>query len=72
MVCGNVDGCGWFGVSKRYGIEAALCEGMAAGDSAEGQPGTSDNTETDESDIGVFGAGGEIEALGGAEGVKDR
>jgi hypothetical protein len=72
MVCGNVDGWGWFGVSKGYWIEATLSEGMTAGDPAEGQPGASEDAEANEGDVGVFGAGGEIEALGGAEGVKDR
>jgi hypothetical protein len=72
MVCGNVDGMGRFGVSKGYWIEATLSEGMTAGDPAEGQPGASEDAEANEGDVGVFGAGGEIEALGGAEGVKDR
>jgi hypothetical protein len=45
---------------------------MTASDAAEGEPGASQEAEADEGDVRVFGAGGEIEALGGAEGVEDR
>jgi len=72
MVCGNVDRWGLFRVSKGYWIEATLSEGMTAGDPAEGQPGASEDAEANEGDVSVFGAGGEIEALGGAEGMKNR
>jgi hypothetical protein len=72
MVCGNSDGRGQIGVSQGDGIEAALGEGMAAGEAAEGQPGAFEDAEADEGDVGVFRAGREIEALSGAEGVEDR
>ena len=72
MVCVNGDGWGCAGVSLWDRIEAAFGEGMAAGEAAEGQPGASNEAETDEGDVGVFGAGGQIEALGRAEGVQDR
>jgi hypothetical protein len=45
---------------------------MAASETAKGQPGTFDDAESDESNIGVFGTGREIEALGRAEGMEDR
>jgi len=45
---------------------------MTAGDAAESKPGASEETEANEGNVGVFGAGGEVEALGGAEGVEDR
>jgi hypothetical protein len=71
MVCVNGGGgMGWV-VSGRDGIEATFTEGMAAREAAEGQPGASDDAETDEGHVGVLGAGGEVEALRGAEGVQD-
>jgi hypothetical protein len=72
MVCGNSDGWGQIGVSQRDWIEAAFGEGMATGKAAEGQPGTLDYTVADQGDVGVLRAGGEIEALGRAEGMEDR
>jgi hypothetical protein len=72
MVCGNSDGWVQIGVSQRDWIKAAFGEGMATGKTAEGQPGALDDTETDQGDVGVLRAGGEIEALGRAEGVEDR
>jgi hypothetical protein len=72
MVCGNVDGWGWFGVSKGHRIEASLREGVTAGNAAEGQPGAPHEAEADEGNVSVFGAGGEIEALSRAEGVENR
>jgi hypothetical protein len=44
---------------------------MAASESAKGQPGTFDDAESDESNIGVFGTSWEIEALRGAKGMED-
>ena len=72
MVCGNVDGWRQVGVSERDGIETALGKGMASGEAAEGQPGAFEDAETDQSNICVLGAGGKVEALGGAEGMQDR
>jgi len=63
MVCGNGDGSVESGVSQGDGIEASLGEGMAAGEAAEGQPGALEDTEPDEGDVRVLGAGGEIAAL---------
>jgi hypothetical protein len=63
MVCGNGDGSVESGVSQRDGIEASLGEGMAAAEAAEGQPRALEDTEPDEGDVGVLGAGGEIAAL---------
>jgi hypothetical protein len=72
MVCGDSDGWGQIGVSQGDGIEASLGEGMAAGETAEGQPGAFDDAEADEGDVSVFRARGKVEALSGAEGVEDR
>jgi len=72
MVCGNGDGRGQFRVSCWDGIQTALGEGMATREAANGQPGTPDDTETDQGNVGIFRAGREIEALGGAEGMKNR
>jgi hypothetical protein len=71
MVCVNGDGIGRLGVSEGDRVEAAFGEGVTAGEAPEGHPGTADGAETDQSDVGVFGAGGQIEALRGAEGVQD-
>jgi hypothetical protein len=71
MVCVNGDGWIGRGVSGGDGIEAAFGEGMAAGEAAESEPGASEEAETDEGYVGVFRAGGEVEALRGAEGVED-
>ena len=72
MVCVNRDGRVGWGVSERDGVEAAFGEGMAAGEASESKPGASEEAETDQGYIGVFGAGGEVEALRRAEGVQDR
>lgn len=66
---GGVGVSGAIGVG--HGIEAALSEGMAAGEPLEREPGAADGAETDHGDVGVFGAGGQVEALRGAEGVQD-
>jgi hypothetical protein len=44
---------------------------MAACDAPEGEPGASKEAKTHEGYIGVFGAGWEVKALRGAEGVQD-
>jgi len=59
------------GVSWRDGVEAAFGEGMAAGETAKGEPASAKEAEAGEGDVGVLGAGGEIEALRGADGVED-
>ena len=71
MVCGDGDGWGRTGVSQGDRIEASFGEGMTAGDAAKGQPGASEDAEADKRNVSVFGACGEVEALGGAEGVQD-
>jgi hypothetical protein len=72
MVCGNGDGWREARVSHGDGIEAALGKGMASGEAAECQPGAFEDAETDQGNVRVLGAGGKVEALGGAEGMKDR
>lgn len=67
----NGDGIGALWVSRGDGIEAAFGEGVAAGKAPQGQPGAPENAETDQRDVGVFRTGGQIEALGWAEGVQD-
>jgi hypothetical protein len=44
---------------------------MAAGETAESQPGASKETETDQGYVGVLGTSGEIEALRRAKSVQD-
>src|SRR5271170_3282755 len=72
MVWRNGGGWGQLGVSQGDGIQTAPGEGMATRKAAEGQPGAFDEAESDEGNIGIFGTGGEIEALCGAEGVENR
>src|ERR1700678_120224 len=43
---------------------------MTAGETSKGQRRAFEDTEPHESDVGVLRAGGEIEALAGAEGVE--
>jgi hypothetical protein len=45
---------------------------MASGETAEGEPGAFEDAEPNKGDVSVFGAGGQIQALAGAEGVEDR
>ena len=72
MVCVNGDGIGLPRVSARDRIKAALGEGMATSEPAERQPGAADRSKTDQRDVGVLGAGGQVEALRRAEGVQNR
>jgi hypothetical protein len=44
---------------------------MATGETAQGEPGSCDEAEAVQGDVGVLGAGGEIEALRGSDGVGD-
>jgi hypothetical protein len=55
----------------RDRVEAAFCEGVTTGKAAKGQPGAVDDAKSDECNVGVLRAGGEVEALGGTEGVED-
>ncbi len=55
----------------RYRVEAALGEGMAAGEPFEGKPGAFSEAEAVERYVGIFAAGGKVEALGGADRVGD-
>jgi hypothetical protein len=71
MVCVNRDGWVGWGVSEGDGVEAAFGERMAPGEASESEPGPPEEAETDQGYVGVFRAGGEVEALGGAEGVQD-
>jgi len=71
MVLGNRDGRCEAGVSIGDGVEAAFGERMAAGEAAEREPRASEQAETDQRDVGVLRAGGQIEALRRAEGVQD-
>jgi hypothetical protein len=44
---------------------------VTAGEAFEGEPGAFDEAEAVEGDVGVLRTGGEIEALGGADGVGE-
>ena len=44
---------------------------MAAGEAPQRQPGSPKRPETDHRDIGVLRAGGQVKALGRAEGVEN-
>src|SRR5580698_606247 len=72
MVCVNGDGRGGIGVSEGDRIEATGREGVASSETAEGQPGTFEKAEANQGDVRILGAGGQIKALAGAEGVEDR
>src|SRR5215469_831939 len=54
------------------GIEASLGEGMAAEDASEREPGAPEDSEAVQRDVGVFRAGGQVDALRGANGVQQR
>src|SRR5690348_7225566 len=60
------------GLSQGDRVEASLGEGMAAGQPAQSQPGAAEDTETDQRNVGVLRAGGQVDALRWAEDVEDR
>ena len=52
------------------GVQAAFGPGVAAADAAEGKPGAAYGTEAGDGDVSVFGAGGQVSALGEADSVE--
>src|ERR1700733_729520 len=72
MVCRNGDGSGQIGVSQRNRIEASPGERMATRETPKREPRAFDNAESDEGNIRVLRAGGEIEALRRAESMENR
>src|SRR6266851_3618225 len=72
MVRGNDDGWGYSGVSQRDGIKPSLGEGMAARKSPQRQPRAFEDAESNQRDIRILRAGGQIEAPRRAEGMKHR
>src|SRR5258705_12555594 len=72
MVCRNGDGWGDSGVSQRDRIKPALGEGMAAREAPQRQPRTFDDAESNQRNVGILRAGGQIETLRRTEGMKHR
>src|ERR1700679_553116 len=56
----------------RDGVVAAMGEGVAAGDAAEGQPAAAQPAVANDGDVGVLAAGGKEFALGNSEDVQQR
>ena len=52
------------------GVVAAVGEGMAAGDAAQGEPASAQPAVADDGDIGVLAAGGKVLALGDGKDVE--
>lgn len=63
---------GWPRVSIGDRIEPSFGERKAAGEATESHPGTTEGAKADQRNVGVLGTGGQVEALGWAEGVEDR
>src|SRR6266550_863410 len=72
MVRGNGDGWAYSGVSQRDRIKPTLGEGMAARETPQCQPRALEDAESNQRDVGILRAAGQINALRRAEGVKHR
>src|SRR6266576_1686114 len=72
MVRGNGDGWGYSGVSQRHRIKPTLGKGMAARETPQRQPRALEDAESNQRNVGILRAGGQINALRRAEGMKHR
>src|SRR5260370_27445770 len=72
MVRGNGDGWGDSRVSQRDRIKPSRGEGMATRKAPQRQPRAFEDAESNQRDIRILRAGGQIEALRRAEGMKHR
>src|ERR1700680_4129614 len=72
MVRGNGDGWGDSGVSQRDRVKSAFGEGMAARKPPQRKPRTFEDAESNQRNIGILRAGGQVDALRRAESVQHR
>jgi hypothetical protein len=71
MVWVNRDRGGVVGGLLGYGIETASCEGVAAGEPTQGEPGATKQPEAEKGHIGVFGTGRQVKALSRTDAVEE-